>query len=147
MQYVGTKGNEMVIKLTEKQTKAFRNGENIVIQTCNQNSWKLPTIEELLSIVDYTKSEPACIFKDTFSNCYWSSTTAASNSSRTWGVNFYNGYSYNDYKTSNGYVRCVREKEDGSFEWSKSSTNTMSWHEANEWAKTLTDEDVYKEKL
>lgn len=105
--------------------------------------WRLPTIQELLTLVNYNKANPASDLKDTKNSRYWSSTTYASDTSTAWVVFFYNGYDYWYYKTDSYYVRCVREKEDGKLEWSKSSINPMNWDEALEYAKTLTDKDVY----
>jgi hypothetical protein len=76
-------------------------------------NWYLPSIKELLSIVDYGKQSPSAnsIF-DNFNSYdyYWSSTSDASDSSQAWSV--YYSYGYNSYvsKSSNRYVRCVKEK-------------------------------------
>jgi len=74
------------------------------------DDWRLPNKKELLSIVDYNTYNPAIssVFQNTTSDLYWSSTTDASNTSNAWSVNFYGGYTYNDDKTHNGSVRCVR---------------------------------------
>ena len=75
------------------------------------NDWRLPNKNELLSVVDYTKSNPAIYeeFQNKTSNYYWSSTTNANNPSSAWLVDFYNGTS-NDYygKYIIVPVRCVR---------------------------------------
>jgi hypothetical protein len=88
------------------------------IKYCNElqldgGGWRLPNKNELLSIVDYTKYNPAIDdsengFQNTTSGNYWSSTTSASDTSFAWFVNFYHGYSYHNYKSYNNYVRCVR---------------------------------------
>lgn len=74
------------------------------------NDWRLPNKNELLSIVDYTKSYPAISdeFQNTSSYFYWSSTTNASDPSRAWEVFFYDGFSSNYYKTDRNHVRCAR---------------------------------------
>jgi hypothetical protein len=71
--------------------------------------WRLPTIEELFSIIDYTKYDPAIdpIF-DCKSSGYWSSSTYAYDPDRAWDVHFYNGLVGAYYKSHNYYVRCVR---------------------------------------
>ena len=74
--------------------------------------WRLPTIEELMSIVD--KSRYPTIkkeFKNSSSSYYWSSTTYMSYKSYAWVVYFGNGDVYNNYKDSTYYVRCVRDGE------------------------------------
>ena len=74
------------------------------------DDWRLPNINELLSIVDDTKINPSMssVFKSFASSNYWSSTTNAYYSSNAWLVGFY--YGYQDYNNKNNsiYVRCVR---------------------------------------
>ena len=101
--------------------------------------WRAPTIQELLTLVNYEIAEPACSLTDTKNSHYWSSTTLAT-TSFVWLVNF--NYGSND-KTSANYVRCVRDTPNG-LEWSKSSTDRMTWNDAFVYAKTLTDSDVYE---
>ena len=99
--------------------------------------WRLPTIEELLSIVDYTKHNPASNINIT-SNTYWSSTTYASLSDcdGAWGVGFYGGNSDYYYKIGSYYVCCVRDTQDG-FEWGEDAPTRMTWDEAMEYAEYL----------
>ena len=73
--------------------------------------WRLPTIEELFSIIDFTSCNPACKIDYCRSSYYWSSNPYAGYSSYALGVNFYNGYVYYDYKDTHHYARCVRDKE------------------------------------
>ncbi len=73
--------------------------------------WRLPNINELLSITDLSVSNPAIdttAFQNTASNYYWSSTTFAPNTSYAWDVYFYYGNGFWDGKAVSGYVRCVR---------------------------------------
>jgi len=87
--------------------------------------WRLPNKNELMSIVDYSKSSLS--IKSAFQNSsysnyvydynsysnYWSSTTYANYTSSAWGVNFYGGNTYIDSKSgsSRNYVRCVRAEQ------------------------------------
>ncbi|MEA1919946.1 MAG: DUF1566 domain-containing protein [Campylobacterota bacterium] len=73
-------------------------------------AWRLPNINELTSLVDDTKIDPAIygIFQNTISNDYWSSTTDADNSEGAWIVHFSYGGQGGSYKTNDNYVRCVR---------------------------------------
>ena len=76
-----------------------------------KDDWRLPSIEELVSITDKSKVNPSInetYFKSVTSNYYWSSTTLASDSSLAWGVYFNYGYDGWYNKTSSYYVRCVR---------------------------------------
>ena len=79
-----------------------------------RSDWRLPNVNDLRSIVDYTKSSAPTInttaFPSTFSTSggpYWSSSTYAQDTNRAWGVSFQYGGVYNDAKTGNSYVRCV----------------------------------------
>jgi hypothetical protein len=76
-----------------------------------KTNWRVPTKDELVSILDYTATTPAKIngsfFPNTVASNYWSSTTYAPNTSNAWFVNFAYGYVSYYSKTSNYYVRCV----------------------------------------
>lgn len=75
------------------------------------NDWRLPSIEELRSIIDFTRYNPSInrAFKHTaIDDLYWSITPGANSSHFNWFVNFSYGY---DDKYANSYlyyVRCVR---------------------------------------
>jgi len=73
-----------------------------------KNGWRMPTIEELLTIVDYTKYDPATTLPNMVSSYYWSSTTYARYTDGAWRVDFYYGYGHGYYKSNSRYVRAVR---------------------------------------
>ena len=72
--------------------------------------WRLPTIQELLSIVDYERLEPSTdpVF-ECESSWYWTDTPYASSPSDcAWGVNFGDGHSFWSGQSGEGFVRAVR---------------------------------------
>lgn len=75
-----------------------------------QKDWRAPTIEELLSIVDYTRCDPA-VDTDYFEGPFgwaWSSTLAKAPAGGAWGVSLSNGYSYRLNTDGTNRVRAVR---------------------------------------
>lgn len=76
--------------------------------------WRLPTIRELLTLVDYERHDPA-IDTDAFkceSNYYWTSTPAHSSPGDcAWVVYFGNGDAYWSSQASGYCVRAVRASQ------------------------------------
>lgn len=72
--------------------------------------WRLPTIQELQSIVDIGKKEPTIKrrFNNVTSSSYWSSSEYVSDAKYAWVVYFGLGVTYSDAKANEGSVRCVR---------------------------------------
>ena len=72
--------------------------------------WRFPTIQELLSLVDFSRTSPA--IDPAFeceSNWYWSATPYASSpGGYAWCVNLRGGNSDCDYQFNGNYVRAVR---------------------------------------
>ena len=77
-----------------------------------RKGWRLPTIEELATLVDDTQSNPALPSGHPFSNVqsswYWSSTTTANSTANAWYVYFVNGNVNVINKGNYGFVWCVR---------------------------------------
>lgn len=74
-------------------------------------TWRLPNVNELRSIVDYTKTSSPTIdstaFPATVAYIYWTSTTNGVNIGAAWYVYFLEGYVASPNKTGSYYVRCV----------------------------------------
>ncbi len=98
-------------KTVEKTwSDAIKHCEDLIF--AGYSDWRLPNKNELLSIVDYTKYEPAIndAFKNTTtsSHYYWSSTAYAFSTVNAWNVDFDDGYTIYNFKNDGSYVRCVR---------------------------------------
>lgn len=83
---------------------------------CGLSGWRLPTVDELQSIVDYGVISPRInilLFANTPGNWYWSSSTSADNSANNaWGVDFNSGnLDLSLSRTSTFHVRLVRENQ------------------------------------
>lgn len=77
--------------------------------------WRLPTAEELFSLADRTKFDPAidtAFFPKCTGSWYWSSTVDASSpGDYAWVVFFSNGNSGYGSQSSRGLVRAVRSRQ------------------------------------
>ena len=78
----------------------------------NRIGWRLPTLQELASLVDRSQSFPALPAGHPFSNVqptfYWSATTLATNSSEAWDVTFDRGGVSDGDKGNGVFFWCVR---------------------------------------
>lgn len=76
------------------------------------DDWRLPNINELLSLFDFGKANPmldTAYFPNTVNDYYYSSTTKADNDTYAWVANYFNGYAQAyGTKTYNRGVRAVR---------------------------------------
>lgn len=82
------------------------------LPTANPRTWRLPSMDELVGIVDYTTTSGAMIktlfFPSTVADYYWSSTTYAPDTTNAWVVDFMDGTATYYTKSTLGInVRCV----------------------------------------
>jgi hypothetical protein len=81
-------------------------------EVSNRKGWRLPTVEELASLVDNGNSNPSLPDGHPFSNVqytsYWTSTTNAANPNVVRAVQFTDGFIGNLDKTNTTYFWCVR---------------------------------------
>jgi hypothetical protein len=73
--------------------------------------WRLPAQSELVTIADFTKTDPAIdqtVFPSTTSNWYWTSSLYAGSSGSAWEVEFDTGGNAHLEVSYTQRVRCVR---------------------------------------
>ena len=75
------------------------------------DDWRLPSLDELKSIVNGDFSDPAIdttFFPDTKSDHYWSSAKSDFQSNQAWHLDFARGHAYEGFTLQQYYVRAVR---------------------------------------
>ncbi len=106
--------------LTQCNTRAFAAKVNET-GLCGHKDWQVPDQDQLLSLPDYGRSQPAidtAYFPNTAYSCddgycgaYWSSSSVAGYGGYAWDVPFGYGDGYYDSKYLDHYVRLVRARQ------------------------------------
>lgn len=95
-------------KLTHQKAVQYCKSLN---KSTKQN-WRLPTIQELFTIIDFNKKRPAInsnFYNTDRSGAYWSSTKEfKSDEIKYWTVDFYKGRVTTDKSSEAQFTRCVR---------------------------------------
>jgi Protein of unknown function (DUF1566) len=81
--------------------------------TLGGTGWRLPSIRELASIIDYSQATAPTIDTNAFPGTpadayFWSSSAVAGVASNAWYVHFSNAYTYYSDTSTPYNVRCVR---------------------------------------
>ena len=104
--------NNEVADATKKKTfvDASAHCANLVLGS--HSDWRVPTIDELMYIADRSKTNPAIdesVFEFVVSDDYWSSTALVGSATGAWVVFLFDGRDFAFPKTSERFVRCVRD--------------------------------------
>ena len=96
-------------------TESFVNAVNAGAGLCGATDWRLPSLRELQSLVDFSvpatgvaPTIDATYFPNTQINWFWSANNYSSIPAAAWLVVFFDGSSVAGGKPVNGYVRLVR---------------------------------------
>lgn len=123
------------------------------------SNWRLPSVQDLKSILNYTSSNPATnkkIFLNTKSFAYWTETTTYGYKGHKWEVDFAYGNIFSEYTSNQLFVRCVSgnyitqslvDNKDGTVTskklmWQQKFDNTkMNWYQASGTANPVFNPD------
>lgn len=88
------------------------NGKNGGIGYAGYTTWRLPSVQELKTLVYYEQTGPSINttqFPSTIPDRYWSSTTEISDVDKAWNISFNWGNVGKAVKSGVNYIRCVAE--------------------------------------
>jgi hypothetical protein len=84
--------------------------ENLTLT--KRTEWRLPTLPELLSTIDYSKSSPALVEAFSFSSAsgyYWTASTISTDNRYAWYIAIDKGNTYAYSKAEKVLFRCVHD--------------------------------------
>lgn len=96
-------------------TEAYANYVNSEIALCGSRQWRLPTVDELLSIIDQSQVAPPLdthYFPNASADAHWSSQTAAHEPDYAWYVYFTAGGNSRLAKFAGGHIILVNDQID-----------------------------------
>ena len=97
-------------KITHAEAKAYC----AALKLGEVSVWRLPTIHELLSIVDYKRFEPATLKEFNHikvDSSYWTSTPYLRSKDKFWDIDFKDGATDSSSANYNRHVRCVKDSK------------------------------------
>lgn len=100
----------------QQETQGPMNWESAInccesLTLAGHDDWRLPNINELQSIIDYSYYNPVIdytVFPDTTSSYYWASDILDCHPDYAWRAYFGSGHVYDSHKSNFYYVRAVR---------------------------------------
>jgi hypothetical protein len=95
----------------ETQNSAGAGSYCVALVIDGEVDWRVPTLEELQSLVDYTRVSPAMdtnAFPAAPPDTFWSSTALAGSMDSSWYVDFKDGAMYGGPASDMRRIRCVR---------------------------------------
>ena len=81
---------------------------------CGYTDWRQPTVDELETLVDAGRTNPAINttwFPNTSGTWYWTASPDVGSSNNAWNVSFSDGYVYYGLRYNDGHVRLVRASQ------------------------------------
>lgn len=97
--------------LCEGRPKASSWDKAAKLAAALEGDWRLPTTEELLSIVEKCHVSPSInpqVFPNTPASLFWTSSSDTGGLDRAWSVSFFAGSHYRPGKIQTGRIRLVR---------------------------------------
>ena len=100
-----TKSN-VELKLNQLELKVYCRKLNLA----NRRDWKVPSYDEMISLIDYNKMTPAGIskIKNIIPVEYWTSSQSVIEKEKNWFIDFDYGLSNISSKLKRYNIRCVR---------------------------------------
>ena len=86
--------------------EALNNAERVARKT--GLPWRVPTIDELVGLIDWTRTSPASAFPDMPETWFWSSSPYVGRTNYAWYVDFNVGFVYYSNRYDGLAVRLVR---------------------------------------